>query len=70
VRQLADQSGLEVVQIRAPVLPLRGLGTLSMVRRLLIRLVRSLTYPIVEKVFMGGGNPVLSPNLLFVIRKP
>jgi 2-polyprenyl-3-methyl-5-hydroxy-6-metoxy-1,4-benzoquinol methylase len=70
VRQLARQSGLEVLQIRAPVLPLRGLGALTMIRRFLIHLVRALTYPIIDKVFMGGGDPVLSPNLLFVLRKP
>ena len=43
VAQLAHQTGFEVVQVREPVFPLRGLGIKAMLRRLAVLAVRRLT---------------------------
>lgn len=70
IRQLALESGLEVVSIREPAFPLRGLGMRSFLRRLLIVLVRRTVYPFITNTLMSGGRPVLTPNLVFVLAKP
>jgi hypothetical protein len=31
---------------------------------------RALAYPLITQVLMGGGSPVLSPDMVFVFRKP
>ena len=70
MRQLAIGAGFEVVAIRAPSFPLRGSGWWSLARRAAIAVSRALIYPFISLVLMGGGNPVLSPNMLCVLRKP
>jgi SAM-dependent methyltransferase len=69
VRQLAEAAGLEVICVREPTLPLWGLGLRAFVRRLGVVTLRKLVFPLVAQVLMGGGRPVLTPNLLFVLRK-
>jgi SAM-dependent methyltransferase len=69
VRQLAQEASLEVVDIREPAFPLRGLGLATMSRRVMVLLARRLVYPIVTRAFMGGGRPVLTPNLVLVLRR-
>jgi SAM-dependent methyltransferase len=69
IRQLAEWTGFEVASIRSPVLPLRGAGAASLLRRMLVSTTRALTYPVIAKAFMNGGRPVLTPNLLFVFLK-
>lgn len=69
VHQLAQEAGFTVAYIRAPVTPLRGLGALVWVRRFAILIIRRIAYPVITKAFMGGGNPVLSPNMVFVLVK-
>lgn len=70
VRQLACATGYEVDQVRAPVLPLVGHGLVGFVRRSVVSASRAVIYPIIGNLLMGGGAPVLSPNLLFVLRRP
>lgn len=70
VRQLASSVGYLVEQVREPAFPIHGGGLKSSARRAAVRLARSLAYPIVTNLFMGGGSPVLSPTMLFVLRKP
>jgi predicted SAM-dependent methyltransferase len=70
IRQLAMAIGFEVEVIRSPSLPIMGLGIKTLFRRLIIRIVRRLSYPFVINIFMGGGKLVLTPNLLFVLKKP
>lgn len=70
VRQLAGATGFKVVQLRAPVLPLTGDGSVALVRRGLVTLGRALIYPVIVRLLMGGGSPVLSPNMLFVLERP
>lgn len=69
VEQLAGANGFEVLQLREPAYPLRGGGVLSAVRRATVRVVRAVSYPLIAAVFMGGGSPVLTPNMVFVLRK-
>lgn len=69
IRQLAAAAGFEAVEIREPALPLRGAGCLGALRRLLVRTGRRLAYPLIARVFMGGGHPILSPNMVFVLRR-
>jgi SAM-dependent methyltransferase len=69
VRQLAASVGFAVDQCREPVFPLLGLGVRSFMRRSLVMLGRAMAYPVVTHVLMGGGSPVLSPNMIFVFRK-
>lgn len=70
VRQIAAEAGFKVDSIREPVYPLRGAGALSFLRRFGVSAARAFAYPVIANVFMGGGAPVLTPNLLFVLQKP
>jgi len=70
IQQLADEVDLEVVQTREPAFPLRGLGIMACIRRSAVFLVRSLVYPLTTHALMGGGHPILTPNLVFVLRRP
>ena len=69
IRQLALTAGFEVMAVRAPSFPLKGGGWRSFHRRLAIATSRALIYRFVSLVLMGGGDPVLSPNMLCVLRK-
>jgi SAM-dependent methyltransferase len=68
-RQLAMEAGLEVCQVRSPVLPVWGLGPVRAMRRMATRLVQTLAFSIVRHVLMGHGTAVLSPNMIVVLRK-
>lgn len=70
VRQLADEIGFLVRQIREPAFPLLGLGTASFLRRLGVWVARRLVFPVVRRMFMGGADIVLSPDMTFVLVKP
>ena len=69
VRQLADEVGLQVVQLREPQFVFRGLSVMTLIRRVSIEVARRLVFWVLAKAFMGGGNPVLTPNLVAVLRK-
>ena len=70
IRQLAMAIGFEVEVIRSPSLPIMGLGIKTLFRRSIIRVVRKFSYLFLINIFMGVGKYVLTPNLLFVLRKP
>lgn len=70
VRQLARETGFEVASVREPAFPVQGLGLRVLLRRSAIVATRRLLFPIMTNVFMGGGRPVLTPNLVFVLVKP
>lgn len=70
IKQFAKTNGFKIKTIQSPAMPLTGLGIKSMIRRFFIGFIRLLTYPIIRKVFMGGDNIVLSPNMIFVLEKP
>ena len=72
VRQLAAETGFQVEQVRAPVLPLFSSGARSFVRRAVVRLSRAVLYPVMQRLFMDAGGSkslVLSPSMVFVLRK-
>jgi SAM-dependent methyltransferase len=68
-RQLATVVGLEVYQVRSPVLPVWGLSPVRAVRRMAARLVQTLAFSFVRHVLMGNGAAVLSPDMIVVLRK-
>lgn len=70
VAQLAAGAGFEVHSVREPAFPLRGLGWTTFLRRAAIQACRRIAYPLVTLMFMGGGQPVLTPNMVFVLVKP
>jgi SAM-dependent methyltransferase len=69
VRQLAGEAGLEVRQIRSPVLPIAELGAVRSVRRTVVFLVQSLVFPFIRSILIGNRKAVVSPNMLVVLRK-
>jgi SAM-dependent methyltransferase len=68
-RQLAVEAGLQACQIRAPVLPVRGLGPVRAMRRFAVRLMQTMAFGFVRNVLMGDSSAVLSPNMILVLRK-
>jgi SAM-dependent methyltransferase len=68
-RQLAMEAGLDVCQIRSPVLPIWGLGPVGATRRMAVRLTQTLVFSFVRHVLMGNGRAVVSPNMIVVLRK-
>lgn len=68
--QLAARVGFEVVAVRSPATAWRGVGWLRAIRRLFVGLLRRLVYSFIATFLMGGGQPVLSPNMVLVWRKP
>lgn len=69
VHQLASRTGLVVEQCREPSFPVTGLGLSRLVRRGLIALTRRLGHFLIARIFMGGGAPILTPNMIFVLQK-
>ena len=70
VRQIAFNAGLEVKAVRRPAFPIGGFGMVTKVRRLLVLAARSACHRFITLVLMGGGLPVLTPNMIFVLRRP
>ena len=69
VMQLALRVGLTAEQVRPPFQAWQGDGVLRTHKRAAVSGLRALAYPVIADVFMGGGRPVLSPNMLIVLRK-
>lgn len=70
VRQIAGRCGFEVLQVREPAFPLRGRGIVSVLRRAMVAAARAAVFPILRTVFLGNRQAVLTPNMVFVLRKP
>lgn len=68
VQQLALAADLEVLQIRAPVLPLTGLGLVRLLRRAPVKLARAIATQACRLVFFDGQARVVEPNMLVVLR--
>lgn len=68
VRQLAAMAGLEVVAVRGPVSPAAG-GVRARFRRAVKQGVRRLVYPVVARLLMDWPGAVLTPNMVFVLRR-
>jgi SAM-dependent methyltransferase len=69
IRQIATRSGFDVVSIEPAAFPVMGQGLRTFLRRSMVRIGRYLIYPIIKNVLMGGERPVLTPNLVFVLKK-
>lgn len=70
VRQLASQTGFEVMDIGPPRFPIPGLGPVRAIRRGGIRLAQMLIARFINLVFHDGQPRVITANLVFVLRKP
>jgi SAM-dependent methyltransferase len=70
VRQLAGESGFDVLQVREPAFSWRGNRAIAGFRRAVVQGARRLAFPIIAALFMGGGSPVLTPNMVILFRKP
>lgn len=70
VRQLAAEEGLEVSQIRSPVLPIGGYGLISGIRRAIVRSLQTVVYGFIRTVLMGNDGAVVSPNMIVVLKRP
>ena len=70
IGQLASRVGLGVLSIREPAFPLFGAGWISLLRRAALLMTRRITFPLISNIFMGGGSPILTPNMVFVLTKP
>ena len=69
VQELATSLSYQVVSVRSPALPLRGLGLTTLFRRGLVQSLRAILYPAIRSVLMDGGKWVLSPTMVCVLRK-
>ena len=69
IRQLAIGTGLQVQQVRAPVLPLTGIGASRLLRRLPIVLLRALLSKAINLIYNDNAARVMAPNMLVVLRK-
>jgi 2-polyprenyl-3-methyl-5-hydroxy-6-metoxy-1,4-benzoquinol methylase len=66
----ARRAGLEVQSLRAPALPVRGVGLVRGLRRLLIRNARRMIEPAIGQLYFYGRRIPLDPNYIAVLRRP
>jgi SAM-dependent methyltransferase len=69
IRQLAIGTGLQISQVRAPVLPLTGIGFARLLRRWPIVLARALISKLINVIYNDNSARVISPNMLVVFGK-
>lgn len=69
IYQLSLQCGLKVLQIRAPQLPIRGVGLRRSIRRASIVLARAIISWLINLIYNDNRAKVISPNLLFVLQR-
>lgn len=69
VQQLAAAAGMEVVQTRSPVLPVRGIGLRRALRRAPIIAARALVTPMIRLTFHNNHPTVITANMIAVLRK-
>jgi hypothetical protein len=70
VRQLASSVGFEVAAIHQPAFPVLGLGLKTCIRRSLVALAQRLCHHFIALALMGSGAPILTPTMVFVLRRP
>jgi SAM-dependent methyltransferase len=68
VRQLAEETGFTVMQVRSPAFPVSGLGLVRGARRVFVSILQSCTFAFVRNILMNDRNAVVSPNMLVVLR--
>jgi len=70
VDYLARSAGLEIDAMRAPALPLKGIGLRRSLRRRLILAGRALIERCIGLLYFGGQRIPLDPNYTAVLRRP
>ena len=70
VHQLAQQAGLNVVEIRAPAFPIFGLGAKRAVRRMGVAVLRAVVTYIVNVAFHDNQRRVVAPNMVIILQLP
>lgn len=70
IHQLAGLCGLDVVEIGPPSLPLRGGGLRRTVRRTVLLAAQRVAAKAINAIFHDNQPRVITPNLVFVLRKP
>ena len=69
IHQLCCELGYEVLAIKEPASPIIGLGWSRLFRRLIIKTIRFLSYPIIQNIFMDGKKSVLSSHMVCILKK-
>jgi cyclopropane fatty-acyl-phospholipid synthase-like methyltransferase len=69
VVQLARTCGLNVVQLRAPILPIWGLGARVAARRFALRAARAVIGRVVNLVYHDNCPRVVEPTMLIVLQR-
>ena len=69
IYQLAANTGFEVHLISSPAFALWGQGVISFIKRSIVTCSRSIVYPLITHLLMGGGKPILSPNMICIFKK-
>ena len=67
VEQLALKTGYSVAQIRAPRLPVFGVGLLRGLRRAALNLARLTTGRLINLIYHDNQNRVVDPNMVIVL---
>jgi hypothetical protein len=70
VKQLASQSGLEVVEIRPAAFPILGLGIGRAIRRTGAHFLRWLLDRLLRATYYKTGDLVIAPHMVIVLRNP
>lgn len=70
IRQIAARCGFDVLQVREPAFPISGQGLIPLLRRGVVKIARAIVFPVLRSIFLGNAQAVLTPNMVFVLRKP
>lgn len=67
--QLAEIAGLEVVDVRNSAFPIRGMGLLVAMRRIVISTIRAIINGALRVAYYANEPVVLAPTLTTVLRR-
>jgi 2-polyprenyl-3-methyl-5-hydroxy-6-metoxy-1,4-benzoquinol methylase len=70
ITYFARRAGLEVVAVRSPALPVRGVGFIRGLRRFLIRGARHVIELVAAQLYFGGRKIPFDPNYTAVLQRP
>jgi 2-polyprenyl-3-methyl-5-hydroxy-6-metoxy-1,4-benzoquinol methylase len=70
IQQLALSAHYQVDQVRAPVMPLRGLSVYRATRRLFVLFGQAIISKFVRVLFHHNARTVITANMLVALRKP
>ena len=70
IEYLARRAGLSVAAVRAPALPLSGVGVRRALRRACILAGRAIVERLISVLYFGGRRIPMDPNYIAVLRRP